>query len=78
MKKVFRNITIYAIDALIFLGILFLLTKIGVLWGKLPGDIQIETADGLSSYPFVSGLMILVISSIVWNLTGRFWKKIWP
>lgn len=75
MNKIFRSIILFTIDAIIFTAIIFGLAGLGVSWGHLPGDIYIQDANGSSSYPIVSGLIIFVIFSIVINLTERFWKK---
>jgi hypothetical protein len=78
MKKIFRNLVVYTMDAVIFIAIIVGLAKLGFPWLHLPGDVYIEDANGSSSYPFVSGIVIVILFSTVINLTGRFWKKIWP
>lgn len=56
-------------------GLFFLAAKIGLPFGRLPGDIRIER-DGFSFYfPLGSSILISVLLTIVLNVVLRFLRK---
>jgi len=56
-------------------GLVFLASKFGIPFGRLPGDIRIER-DGFSFYfPLASSILVSVILTIIFNVLIRFLKK---
>lgn len=48
----------------------------GLSWfGRLPGDIRIETAHSRIYIPLVSMLVASVVVSVLLNLLGRFFRR---
>jgi len=56
-------------------GLVFLASKFGLPFGRLPGDIRIER-DGFSFYfPLASSILISVVLTILVNIVIRLIKK---
>ena len=56
-------------------GLVFLASKFGIPFGRLPGDIRIER-DGFSFYfPLASSILISVVLTIILNIVIRIMKK---
>ncbi len=53
-------------------GLVFLASKFGIPFGRLPGDIRIER-DGFSFYfPLASSILISIVLTIVLNVILRY------
>ena len=56
-------------------GLIFLASKFGLPFGRLPGDIRIER-DGFSFYfPLASSILISIVLTIMLNVIIRLFKK---
>lgn len=56
-------------------GLVFLATKFGIPFGRLPGDIRIER-DGFSFYfPLASSIVISIVLTLIINVVLRLLKK---
>lgn len=67
--------TIFAGIGLVVIGaILFILAKLNIPLGRLPGDIRIEGPNGSFYFPIVTCIILSVLLSVVVNLIGRFLK----
>jgi len=56
-------------------GLVFLASKFGIPFGRLPGDIRIER-DGFSFYfPLSSSILISIVLTILVNIIIRLIKK---
>jgi Protein of unknown function (DUF2905) len=75
MENIGRFLMIGGIVLFVVGGLIFLASKFGIPFGRLPGDIRIER-DGFSFYfPLGSSILISVILTILLNLFLRLWKK---
>ncbi|MDK1029844.1 MAG: DUF2905 domain-containing protein [Anaerolineae bacterium] len=75
MENIGRYLMIGGIFLFLVGGLVFLGTKFGLPFGRLPGDIRIER-EGFSFYfPLASSIVISIILTIIINLVGRFWNK---
>ncbi len=64
------GIVLFVIGGLVFLG-----SKFGLPFGRLPGDIRIER-DGFSFYfPLASSILISIVLTVLLNIILRLWKK---
>jgi len=56
-------------------GLVFLSSKFGIPFGRLPGDIRIER-DGFSFYfPLASSILVSVALTVIINIVLRILKK---
>jgi hypothetical protein len=56
-------------------GMIFLSAKLGLLLGRLPGDIRIER-EGFSFYfPLATSILVSVVVTIVLNVIARLFRK---
>jgi hypothetical protein len=75
MENIGRLLMIGGIILFVVGGLVFLASKFGIPFGRLPGDIRIQR-DGFSFYFLLaSSILISVILTILLNLFLRLWKK---
>lgn len=56
-------------------GLVFLAAKVGLPFGRLPGDIRIER-DGFSfHFPLASSILISIVLTVILNVILRLFKK---
>ena len=53
----------------------FLLAKLGLPLGHLPGDIRIEWKNGVFYFPLTTCILFSLLLSGILALVARFWKK---
>jgi hypothetical protein len=75
MENIGRLLMIGGIILFVVGGLVFLASKFGIPFGRLPGDIRIQR-DGFSFYFLLaSSILISVILTVVLNIILRLWKK---
>ncbi|MGB7874579.1 MAG: DUF2905 domain-containing protein [Anaerolineales bacterium] len=75
MDNIGRFLMIGGIVLFVIGGLVFLASKFGIPFGRLPGDIRIER-DGFSFYfPLVSSILISIVLTILLNVIIRLFKK---
>ena len=75
MENIGRILMIGGILLFVVGGLVFLASKFGIPFGRLPGDIRIER-DGFSFYfPLASSILISIVLTIIINVILRFLKK---
>jgi len=75
MENIGRFLMIGGIVLFVIGGLVFLASKFGFPFGRLPGDIRIER-DGFSFYfPLASSILISIILTILLNVIVRLFKK---
>ena len=75
MENIGRFLMIGGIILFVVGGLIFLASKFGIPFGRLPGDIRIER-DGFSFYfPLASSILISIILTVIINVILRFLKK---
>jgi hypothetical protein len=75
MENIGRFLMIGGILLFIVGGLVFLASKFGLPFGRLPGDIRIERDNFSFYFPLASSIMISVVLTIVLNIIIRFWKR---
>lgn len=67
---------IYAGIALIVIGLLIWLgSKLGISFGKLPGDIHVQNEKFSFYFPIVTSIIVSIVLTLVINLIFWFLKK---
>jgi len=75
MENMGRFLMIGGVILFVVGGLVFLAAKMGLPFGRLPGDIRIER-DGFSFYfPLGSSILISIVLTILLNIILRVWKK---
>jgi len=75
MENIGRYLMIGGVTLFVVGGLIFLASKFGIPFGRLPGDIRIER-DGFSFYfPLASSILISVVLTILLNIIIRLVKK---
>ena len=75
MESVARYLMIGGILLFLVGGGIFLASKIGIPFGRLPGDIRIEGENGSFYFPITSSILVSVILTIILNIISRFLRK---
>lgn len=75
MENIGRYLMIGGIVLFIIGGLVFLASKFGLPFGRLPGDIRIERENFSFYFPLASSILISVILTIVLIVIGQLWKK---
>lgn len=52
-------------------GLIFLATRTGLPFGRLPGDISFQTENFSCFFPIVSGIILSIVLTILLNLVIR-------
>ena len=75
MDNIGRFLMIGGIVLFVIGGLVFLASKLGIPFGRLPGDIRIER-DGFSFYfPLASSILVSILLTILANIVIRLMKK---
>ncbi len=56
-------------------GLLMLLSRFNLPFGRLPGDIRIERENFTCIFPLASSILISVLLTLLLNLALRFWRR---
>ena len=75
MESLARTLMIGGVVLFLIGGGIFLASKFGITFGRLPGDIRIEGENGSFYFPVTSSILVSVILTIVLNLISSFLKK---
>jgi Protein of unknown function (DUF2905) len=74
MENIARYLIIGGIVLILIGGGVYLAAKLGIPFGRLPGDIRIEGDNGSFYFPVVTSLLLSIILTIVLNIIFRFFK----
>jgi len=56
-------------------GLIFLLTRLGLPLGHLPGDIRIQTENLTCFIPLATMIIVSVVMTIILNIVVRFFNR---
>jgi hypothetical protein len=74
MENIARYLVIGGLVLILIGGGVYLAAKLGIPFGRLPGDIRIEGENGSFYFPVVTSLLLSFILTIVLNIIFRFFK----
>ena len=75
MENIGRLLIIGGVVLIVIGGLVFLGARLGLPFGRLPGDIRIER-DGFSFYfPLGSSILISILLTIIINVVLRLLRK---
>jgi hypothetical protein len=75
LSNLARIAAVFGVVLLVLAGILFLLDRLDIPLGNLPGDIKFQRGNFTCAVPLVSGLIISVVLTLLLNLILYFIKK---
>jgi hypothetical protein len=75
MENLARLLVIGGIILILVGGGVFLAAKMGIPFGRLPGDIRIERGNGLFYFPVVTSCLLSILLTIILNVIIRFLNK---
>ena len=56
-------------------GLVFLMARSGLPFGRLPGDIHIQTRNFTCIFPLVTGLLLSLVLTILLNIIIRMMNR---
>jgi hypothetical protein len=75
LSLVARILALFGLIVLVAAGVLFLLDRLDLPVGDLPGDIKIKRGNFTCAVPIVSSLIISVVLTVILNLVLYFHNK---
>lgn len=75
MENIGRYLVIGGVILIVLGGLVWLGAKVGIPFGRLPGDIRIERGNGSFYFPLGSSIVISIILTILLNVIIRFFRK---
>jgi hypothetical protein len=75
MENLARLLVIGGIILILIGGGVFLAARLGIPFGRLPGDIHIERGNGSFYFPIVSSIVLSLLLTIILNVIIRFLNK---
>ena len=75
MENLARYLVIGGILLILIGGGVFLASRLGIPFGRLPGDIRIERGSGLFYFPIVTSCLLSILLTIVLNIIIRFLNR---
>jgi len=70
-----RVLAVFGVILLVTAGIFYLLDRLGIPFGNLPGDLKIQRGNFTCAVPLVSGLIISIALTLILNLILYFINK---
>lgn len=75
MENLARTLILMGLILIGLGGLVFLLARTGLPFGRLPGDIRIQTDNLTCFFPLVSGIILSIVLTIVLNLIIRLMNR---
>ncbi len=72
MLSLARILVILGLILLLVGGALYLVARVGIPLGRLPGDIRIERENFTCVFPLVTSLVLSLLLTLILNLIARF------
>ena len=75
MENIARYLVIGGIVLILLGGGVYLAAKLGIPFGRLPGDIRIERGSGIFYFPVVTSCLLSIVLTLVLNIIIRFFNR---
>jgi len=75
MENLGRYLMIGGIVLFLIGGGVYLAVKVGIPFGRLPGDIRIEGKNGSFYFPVVTSIVLSLVLTIILNIIVRLFHK---
>lgn len=75
MENIARWLVIGGIILILVGGGVYLASRMGIPFGRLPGDIRIERGGGAFYFPVVTSCLLSIVLTIILNVIIRFLNR---
>ena len=75
MENLARWLVIGGIILILVGGGVYLASRLGIPFGRLPGDIRMEGRGGAFYFPIVTSCLLSILLTIVLNIIIRFFNR---
>ncbi len=75
MENLSKYLVIGGIILILAGGGVYLASKFGLQFGRLPGDIHIEGQHGSFYFPVVTSILLSIVLTIILNIIVRLFRK---
>jgi len=75
MENLGRYLMIGGVVLFLIGGGVYLAVKVGIPFGRLPGDIRIEGKNGSFYFPIVTSIVLSLLLTIILNVIIRLFRK---
>ncbi|HEX6035293.1 MAG TPA: DUF2905 domain-containing protein, partial [Anaerolineales bacterium] len=74
MENLARWLVIGGIILILIGGGVYLASRLGIPFGRLPGDIRIERGGGAFYFPVVTSCLLSILLTVIFNIIIRFFN----
>jgi len=75
MQPIAKIFTVLGVVFLVIGGLIFLMAKLNLPLGRLPGDIRIQRQTGSLYFPLTTCILISVVLTVIVNVVLRLFRK---
>jgi len=75
MENLARWLVIGGIILILIGGGVYLASRMGIPFGRLPGDIRIEGQSGSFYFPIVTSCLLSIVLTVILNIIIRFFNR---
>jgi Protein of unknown function (DUF2905) len=75
MENIGRTLIIGGVILVLVGGAVYVAGRLGLPFGRLPGDIRIEWRGGGFYFPIATSIILSIVLTVVLNLLLRFLRK---
>ena len=75
MENIARWLVIGGIILILVGGGVYLASRLGIPFGRLPGDIRIEGGGGAFYFPVVTSCLLSILLTVILNIIIRFFNR---
>lgn len=75
MESLGRSLLLIGLLLILIGGLIYLAARVGLPFGRLPGDIRIERENFRFYFPLATSLLISLVLTVILNLIVRWWRK---
>jgi hypothetical protein len=73
--QVARFLIILGLILLVIGGLVYLLARLGVQLGRLPGDVRIQSGNFTCVFPLLTSILLSIVLTLVLNIIIRFLNR---
>lgn len=75
MITIARSLIIFGVILIVVGGVIYLISRIGVPLGRLPGDIRFQGENLTCVVPLASSILLSIVLTVLLNLAIRLLRK---
>jgi len=75
MSPLVRIFLLLGVAFLMIAGVIFLVERLGIQVGRLPGDIRIQRGNLTCFFPLATTILLSIVLTVLLNLIIRLFKK---